>query len=398
MRRAWPQLGFLTEPTVHTHSEASEPPTAPDHKMFALARRARPRLLAVGGRGLCSAQSFKAVVVTEFGGPEVLKLASRHKDELTPAAGQVLVRVHAAGVNPSDTYVRLGPHGPWAATPHLLPQLPFTPGKDAAGVVVAIGEGIEDCPIMPAVGSRVYTTNSLSGTYAEYALCEARHVRPLPDSVSFEQGACVGVPCATAHRALFTSCGVTAGDAVFLHGASGAVGLAAVQLAVANGCIVVGSAGSAEGEAAVLAAGAHAVVNHRSEGYLAAAQTALPTHLNGRFDLVLEMAAHANLVADVSLLRRGGQVAIIGSRAEAVALNPRLLMPNEVCVRGVFLPSQTDDEFEETHTWLYNKMARGALKPVVGRVLPLEDAPSAHVEVMTPGSGGKAGNVVISVG
>ena len=319
-----------------------------------------------------------------------MQLSSRRLDELQPGAGQVLVKMHAAGINPSDTYVRLGPHGPWAATPHLLPALPFTPGKDGAGEVVDVGQGTLNAP---AIGSRVYTTGSVSGTYAEYALCDAAHVRPLPDAVSFAQGACVGVPCATAYRALFTCCRAKEGDAVFVHGASGAVGLAAVQLAAAHGCHVVGSASSEAGRAAVIAAGAVGVVNHREQGYLEKAQEALPVAAEGKFDLVLEMAAHANLVSDVGLLRRSGQVAIIGSKAQAVEINPRVLMPLEVSVRGIFLPGSTAEELDAIHTALYAAMERGALAPVVGTELPLSQAPQAHVQVV--GEGGKAGNIVL---
>jgi len=335
--------------------------------------------------------SFSAIVASSFGGPEVLKLASRQMAELPSLeAGQVLVEMHAAGVNPSDTYVRLGPHGPWAATPHLLPTLPFTPGKDGAGVVAAVGAGTAGA--LP-VGSRVYTTGSVSGTYAEYAVCDAQHVRPLPDAVSFAQGACVGVPCATAHRALFTRGGAEAGDCIFVHGASGAVGLAAVQLAAARGCHVVGSASSAEGHAAVLGAGALAVVNHREANYLEEARAALPASSDGKFDIVLEMAAHANLVADLSLLRRGGQVCIVGSKAQAVELNPRLLMAGEASLRGIFLPSSTAEELDAIHAALFNEMARGTLTPVVAKQLALPEAPAAHEEVMS--TQGKAGNVVL---
>ena len=336
-----------------------------------------------------TSSSFKAIVASAFGGPEVLKLSSRSMEELSPAANQVLVEIHAAGVNPSDTYVRLGPQGPWAATPHLLPTPPYTGGKDGAGIVVAVGDGT---PTAPPLGSRVYTTGSLSGTYAEYALCDVKSVHALPPNISFAQGACVGVPCATAHHAL-ARCRAKPGDNVFVHGASGAVGLAAVQLATDMGCAVVGSAGSAEGEAAVLAAGAIAAVNHRAVDYLAAVEAAAAD----KFDLILEMAAHANLVADLGLLRRGGQLAVIGSKAQPIELNPRLLMPNELSIRGIFLPTQSEAESKETHAALYAAMEKGALAPVVATEIPLAEAPKAHVEVMEPSSGGKAGNVVLMV-
>ena len=109
------------------------------------------------------------------------------------------------------------------------------------------------------------------------------------------------------------------------------------------------------------------------------------------------MAAHANLVADLGLVRVGGQVAIIGSKPEAVSLNPRLLMPKEISVHGVFLPVNTAEEKRANHAALYESMVSGALTPVVGETFPLADAAQAHVEVVQPSAGGKVGNVVVVV-
>ena len=144
------------------------------------------------------------------------------------------------------------------------------------------------------VGDRVYCAGALTGTMAEFCVCHESSVHPLPASISFEQGACIGVPCATAYRALLQRGGAQNGEAVFIHGASGAVGLAATQLALAEGCFVVGSAGTPAGMAAVRDAGAQVVVNHREEGYLEEAKTALAGAPGGArgFALVLEMAAH----------------------------------------------------------------------------------------------------------
>ena len=201
---------------------------------------------------------------------------------------QILIKVEAAGVNPSDTYQRLGPDGPWAATPHLLPKLPYTPGKDGAGTVKAIGPGVTKF----RVGDRVYTNGSLTGTFAEYAFCSIGQCFALPDNISFAQGAGVGVPCATAYRAIWQRGMLLPTESLFVHGASGAVGLAAVQMAVAAGCFVCGTAGSPAGEAAVAAAGAQCVVNHKTNGYLEKAKAALPEG-SGGYDVLLENAAHA---------------------------------------------------------------------------------------------------------
>src|SRR5918911_2965438 len=115
---------------------------------------------------------MKAIRVQEFGGPEVLRLED--VPEPKPGAGQVLVRVRAAGVNPVDTYIRGGAHA-------VKPKLPYTPGLDAAGEVEAAGEGVTRF----TVGQRVYTAGSLTGTYAELALCEESQCHPLPERVTF---------------------------------------------------------------------------------------------------------------------------------------------------------------------------------------------------------------------
>src|SRR5437773_1389936 len=173
---------------------------------------------------------MKAIRVTQFGGPEVLKLET--VPDPKPAKGQVLVRVHAAGVNPVDTYIRSGSY--------TNLSLPYTPGKDAAGIIEAKGDATDQFPL----GDRVYTSGSITGTYAELTLCDAADVHPLPKQISFAQGAALGVPYATAYRALFHRAEARAGETVLIHGASGGVGLAAVQFARSAGLTVIGTAGS----------------------------------------------------------------------------------------------------------------------------------------------------------
>eukprot|EP00658_Telonema_sp_P-2_P005008 TRINITY_DN11876_c0_g1_i4.p1 TRINITY_DN11876_c0_g1~~TRINITY_DN11876_c0_g1_i4.p1 ORF type:complete len:335 (+),score=48.20 TRINITY_DN11876_c0_g1_i4:122-1126(+) len=307
-----------------------------------------------------------------------------------------------AGVNPSDTYVRLGPEGPWAATPHLLPELPFTPGKDGAGVVTMAHPSTGLCP-----GERVYWSNSLSGTLAEYAVVDSRELYRLPPSVSFAQGACIGVPCATAYRALFQRGRVEGGEAVLVHGGSGAVGLAAVELAASAGCHVVGTAGSEAGIQAVLSAGAASAVNHRVPGYprvrvrvrvrVRYLSAALSSVGKGGFDVLLEMAAHHNLVSDCGVMAPRGRVCIVGSRADPIGFNPRLVMPGELDVMGVFLPRASREELAAIHAALYELMCDGKLRPVVGTEVGLEEVQVAHEEVVSPSRGGAVGNVVVLI-
>jgi len=133
---------------------------------------------------------MKAIVVREFGEPEVMKLEEVSTPE--PTDSQVLVKIEAAGVNPVDTYLRTGIHA-------HAPRLPYTPGKDGAGIVEACGP--EATKFKP--GDCVYTAGSISGTYAEYSLCREEDLGRLPDNVSFEQGAGIWTPYATSYRALF---------------------------------------------------------------------------------------------------------------------------------------------------------------------------------------------------
>lgn len=333
--------------------------------------------------------SCSAIQVEAFGGPDVMQLKTKELPGLT--AGQVLVDVRASGVNPSDTYVRLGPAGPYSSKPSLLPkELPYTPGKDGAGFVEAVGPGFQGLK----VGDRVYTTHAITGTYASKAICSADTVFPLPDRISFSQGASVGVPCTTALYALYLKAQVKPGSKVFIHGASGAVGLAAVQIAKAslNCSLVVGTAGTVEGEQAVADAGADEVLNHRAEGYLEEVRRIAPEG----YDVILEMAGQANLPGDLTLAApRTGRVCIIGSKSEAVAVNPRFFMNNEATVMGISLPLATREEKIELHRMLWAMMTQGSLSPVVSLELPLREAPAAHVEVMTPSRGGAVGNIVL---
>src|SRR5208283_471787 len=170
---------------------------------------------------------MKAIRLHEFGPPETMRLEEVHDPR--PGPGQVVVRVHAAGVNPVETYIRAGTYA-------LKPPLPYTPGGDAAGVIAAAGEHVTRFK----AGDRVYTAGTISGAYAQLALCSAEQVHPLPENISFAQGAGLHIPYATAYRALFLRAHAQAGQAVLVHGASGAVGLATVQFAAAAGLTVIG--------------------------------------------------------------------------------------------------------------------------------------------------------------
>ncbi|EYC02605.1 hypothetical protein Y032_0099g3204 [Ancylostoma ceylanicum] len=255
--------------------------------------------------------SMRAAIVKHFGGPETIKIISDLPKPAIKTGKQVLVRVAASGVNPVDTYIR---EGHYAA----LPTLPYTPGRDGAGIVEQVGEDVTHVK----VGDRVYFLANHTGSAAEYCLTDK--VFPLPFDVTFQEGACLGIPYMTAHRALFLLGHLKKGQRVLVHGASGGVGLAAVQMAANFGAVVVGTAGTEEGIELVKKNGARDVFNHRVHRYSSKMKKSYPDG----FDLIVEMAAHLNLGIDLDLLAHNGKVAVVGSRGE-VTVDPRAFMKDE---------------------------------------------------------------------
>ena len=319
---------------------------------------------------------MKAIRIHEFGAPEMMRL--EEIPDLTPGPGQVVVRIHAAGVNPVETYIRAGIYP--------KPPLPYTPGADGAGVILAIGEGVSRI----AVGDRVYTAGSLSGTYAEQALCRETQVYPLPPNVSYAQGAGVNVPYATAYRALFQRAHAAPGEVVFIHGASGGVGIAAVQLARAAGLTVIGTGGTEKGRQLVIEQGAHFVLDHRAPGYL----EQVLTLTKGRgADVILEMLANVNLGKDLGIVAQGGRVVVIGNRGTnnqgTVEINPRDTMNRDSTILGMSLVNVAAADLVRIHAALVAGLESGSLRPIVGQEFPLAAAPHAHHAVIEANAYGK---------
>jgi len=315
---------------------------------------------------------MKAVLVPEFGGPEVLTL--KEIPTPSPAAGQVLVRIHAAGVNPYDTYMRNGTYA-------IKPPLPYTPGSDGAGVVEAVGEGVNR--VKP--GDRVYVAKTLTGAYAEFALTMESQVHPLPAKITYAQGAGVWVPYGTAYHALYQCARARAGETLLIHGASGGVGIASVQIARAMGMIVLGTAGTKKGLELVKREGAHHVFDHTQPGYL---EQILKVTSGQGVDLILEMLANVNLAKDLKLLAFQGRVVVIGSRGD-VTITPRDLMTRRASIHSFTLWRITEAEDKEIHAGIVAGLEDGTLRPIVGKELPLAEAARAHKEVMEPGAFGK---------
>jgi len=320
---------------------------------------------------------MKAIRVSQFGGPEVLKL--EEVPDPKPGVGQVVVRMRAIGVNPVETYMRAG-------TYPRKPQLPYTPGQDGAGTVEAIGPAASPGEqVKWKVGDRVYIAGSLSGAYAEQSLCDARLIFPLPAHVSFAQGAAMNVPYSTAFRALFHKAQARGGETVLIHGASGAVGSAAVQLARAAGLHVVGTVGSDRGRKLVLDEGAHEVLDHKTPGHFDEAMALT----GGRgFDVIVEMLANVNLGRDLPILAPRGRVVVVGSRGNA-EIDARHTMTRDASIIGMSMWNASTEDVISIHSALVAGLENKTLRPVINQEIPLGEAPRAHVAVMSDGAYGK---------
>jgi NADPH2:quinone reductase len=319
---------------------------------------------------------MKAIRVYKFGGPEVLQLEELPTPK--PAAGQVLVKIHAAGVNPADTYARTGNYA-------VLPQLPYTPGTDGAGVVESIGDGVSR--VRP--GDRVYLAKNLTGSYAEYALALESQVYRLPDKISFAQGAGVFIPYGTAYHAIHHHAQARGGETILVHGASGGVGIAAIQIACALGCTVLGTAGTPKGLSLIEHEGAHRSFDHSKPDY----QEQILKATSGKgVDIILEMLANVNLGADLKLLAPYGRVIVIGSRGD-VTLTPRDLMARRASIRAFTLWAITEAESTDIHAGIFAGLDNGILRPVIGSELKLKDAAQSHIDVMKPS--GAHGKIVL---
>lgn len=290
-----------------------------------------------------------------------------------PTGTQVLVKIMAAGVNPVDTYLRSGNHA-------HAPNLPYTPGKDAAGIVESVGSDVSAFKI----GDRVYTSGSISGTYAEYTLCGESQLGLLPDNASFEQGAGIWTPYATSYRGLFQKAKIKAGEKILIHGASGGVGIAAIQWAKNAGLTVYGTASSAKGLKIVKEQGADEVFDHSKDDHLEQIKEAG----GGGVDVIVEMLANENLENDFKALSMFGRIVIIGNRG-SIQFTPRLAMTKDATIYGMSLFNAPAEAMAEIHKAIFDGLENGFLAPVISRTFPLSGAPQAHDEIINKKALGK---------
>jgi NADPH2:quinone reductase len=314
---------------------------------------------------------MKAILVHQFGGPEVMQ--SKNVLDPSPGPGQVLLHARAIGVNPVETYFRSGMNP--------KPPLPYTPGTDAAGEVASVGPGVRN--LKP--GARVYTSGTVTGAYANMMVCDAGDIHPLPEKISFAEGAALNIPYGTAYRGLLQRARALPGETVLIHGASGGVGTAAIQVARAAGLQVIATAGSGKGEQLARDLGAHHVLNHHAPDYLL---EVMKITENRGVNIILEMLANVNLGKDLTVLARNGRVIVIGSR-DKVEIDPRELMMRDAEIRAMMLFNVGAADKASIHAALGAGLENGTLKPVIHCELPLAEAPRAHQLIMEPGAHGK---------
>lgn len=311
-------------------------------------------------------------------------------DTPAPGPGEVRVRMHTSGVNPSDVKLRSGVQGPMVADRVVI-------HNDGAGVIDAVGEGVEPS----RVGERVWLYNvnrsadglgqGVSGTAAELTCVPAALAAPLPDVASFEAGACLGVPAMTAHRAV-TWAGPVSGKTVLVTGGAGAVGHSAIQIAKAMGARVITTVSSeAKGEIA-RDAGADVVINYRSEDL--EARISQEAGQNGVEHVVeVDLAAHVTLYPKILAFD-----ATVGAYASSSDMTPKLpfypLAFHNICLQPVFVYSMSDKAKSQAITDINALLASGALTPRIDARFALSDAVSAHQAV----EGGQlTGNAILTI-
>jgi len=318
---------------------------------------------------------MRAIVFTEVGGPEVMRLSEVPKPEVRP--GMVLMKVHAIGVNFADTRFRQG-------TYVVKPKLPDTPGMEAAGIVEAVGDGVSG--IRPGARVAAFTVKS----YAEYCQAPESMVVPLPDEVSFEQGAAFPIQVLTAYHMLHTADSVGPGRVVLVHSAAGGVGLAAVQLAKAAGARVFGTVSSDAKAALVREHGADAVINYATEKF---ADEVLRLTEGRGADLILDAVGKPTFEEGLRCLAPFGHLILYGRAGGPTdPLNVATLSPKSQKVSGFMVPTVTrtfPDKTRESAERCFALMREGRLRLHIGRTFPLAAAADAHRYLESRQSTGK---------
>jgi NADPH2:quinone reductase len=313
---------------------------------------------------------------------DVLRVGERERPE--PGPGEVRVQVRASGVNPSDTYARAGRQGSMAF-PWVIPD------QDGAGIIDAVGSGVD-----PArVGERVWvyeaTLNRQCGTAAEYCAVPARRAVRMPDALDFDAGACLGIPAVTAHRAVFAD-GPVSGQTILVTGGAGAVGSAAIQLAVWGGATVLATVSSDDKAAAARAAGAAHTINYRQQDVAAEVKRLVgDTGVNR----VVDVDFGGNLATTLQVIKPTGVIASYASRGnDAPSVPFRQLMVRNIVVHAILVYTMAESAKEAAMADVTRALESGALRPLITQRLPLAQIAQAHAHVEKVSS---IGNTVVLI-
>lgn len=325
---------------------------------------------------------MKAVRIDEFGGREVLKTVTM--DEPIPNANEVKVKLYTTGLNPNESYTITGTYGAF------IPELPYVPGFDGAGIIEEVGPEVKNVKIGDRVFISGFKAKRNTGTYAEKMVIDTEHVYHLPDNLSMDEGAALGIPMFTAYRALFQRADIKLGEYVLIHGATGAVGSLAIQMAKAVGAIVIGTSSTQKGRKQIIEMGADFAFDHLSEGNKQKLLRA--TDKNGP-DVIIEMLANKNLEIDMQVIADHGRIVIVGSR-DSIEITPRHLMGNEALVTAVNVGRMTTEDKEEALHGVMNFIENDAINPLIGKKFSLDEPEKAHKEMME-GSG--SGRIVFRI-
>lgn len=317
---------------------------------------------------------MKAVQIKKFGGPEVLKTVSI--EEPSPGDQEVKVKLYATGLNPNESYTITGTYGAF------VPELPYIPGYDGAGVIEEIGSEVRDFKKGDRVWIAGFLADKNTGTYAEKVVIDVDHLYELPDNLSMLEAAGLGIPVFTAYRALFQRAKIEAGETILVQGGSGSVGSFAVQMAKAVGAKVIATSSTEEGRQKIIDLGADHALNHLS----AKNQTDLMDLTDGNGpDVIIEMLANANLALDTEVIADEGRIVVVGSR-DTIEINPRNVMGTEALITAVNVGRMTEAEKEEALIGINAFLQNKSVLPLIGKQFTLDEAKAAHKE-MIEGSG-----------
>jgi NADPH:quinone reductase len=311
---------------------------------------------------------MKAIRVHQTGDVKVLQYEEIAIPE--PQKDDVLIRVKAAGVNPVDAMYRDG---------RIPTSLPFTPGSDCAGIVEAVGSDVHNVK----AGDRVFAGSVIQRSYAEYMICHSSFVFRLPDNLNFVQGAALFIPYFTAYRALVRHGKLQKGETIVIHGATGGVGLAAVQIAKVLGANVIATGGTDYGRELLKSIGASLIINHRNPDHY---DEIMSLTNNKGVDVLFEIAS-GFFRSDMEIMAPFGRiVSIVGGVFE---LPVHELMHKDVSITGMDVFNTPDEEKKEIGAWLIDQLEKGSISPIIRKEFPLSDTAKAHEFLAFPGAAGK---------